>query len=156
MRDITKKELKWYLKLISTIDKLYFPNREGFDRMLGWMDMLERWGPSYFLTMTHEQQRNRRQWMRILERIKVQAWKEGMQIEIFYVFEDNERGGQHVHGLVKVFGDAKVWHELVKICDKIGGGRNRLDILKGTGGIWYVLKYMFKGRGGQDDNYGFI
>jgi len=134
-----------------------------------WVSMLTAWGPQYFWTATHEQQRTVNQWVRILQRMKLKLWKSGFAVEFFYVCEPNKRGGYHLHVLVKFFvedvgqvqrlDDSKAsrYKALRNIGDTIAGGANKTEVIKDENALRYIVKYMFKGgRMSVSDRYGFV
>lgn len=126
----------------------------------GWVEMMRNLEGLYFVTLTHEQQRNRRQWLRIVERVKKMIDKRLQQpCYMLYVFEDNKRGGQHVHMIVALgMGYIQGWSMVKGVVDVCNhDGRNKTEIVDTEGAVYYILKYMFKDGNEQvDDNYGFL
>lgn len=126
----------------------------------GWVEMMQNLDGLYFVTLTHEQQRNRRQWLRIVQRVKKAIDKRLVDsCYILYVFEDNRRGGEHVHMVIALgVGYIQGWNMVKAVVDDCNkDGRNKTEIVDGAGAIVYILKYMFKGGNAKlDDNYGFL
>jgi len=141
------------LRQLEGLEKKYF--RKGYKS--AWVDVLVAWGPQFFWTATHEQQRTCEQWVRIMERMKRAAWKHGFSFRFFYVCEENKRGGFHLHALVKVEGDITNAYGLLRRSgDRIGGGMNKTERLEEVKQVVYVVKYMFKRSRGIQERYGFV
>jgi len=151
---------KWLTRLVVELRKAEgLPPRRGTGYKGDWVRMLTGWGPMYFWTATHENQRTVAQWVRIMQRMKLRLMLDGQVWEFFYVCEENKRGGYHVHALVRVKGGLfhDGYHSLRKVGDMISGGMNRTELVKGEVQIRYLVKYMFKGgRLTIGDRYGFI
>lgn len=139
------------------------PPREHRTYKSYWVEMLTAREYQYFWTATHEEERTVRQWIRILGRMKRRLNDYGLTVEFFYVAEENQRGGHHVHVLVKFPGMVEqrfLYNTLRKVGDEIGGGMNKTETIYEDNRektLRYIVKYMFKDfyRATVEDRYGF-
>ena len=153
------KSRQWLEHFCETMRKLEGLPRKYYKRGYkeSWVDMLTRWGPHFFWTATHEQQRTCEQWVRIMQRIKRAAWGRGVVFEFFYVCEENKRGGFHLHALVRMGGDTTNGYGLLRrLGDEIGKGHNKTEHIGDVMQLRYVIKYMFKRSRGVQERYGFV